>query len=98
MATTRRSVTAMARTMDTSRGLDTLGNLNSKMTELGAKLHQAGVPWDQIGEAVGTTRQGAAKRFGQTSTGRITGRRMAAAGAGRGGGRGRTGAGRNGRG
>lgn len=84
--------------MDTSRGLDTLGSLNTKITELGAKLHDAGVPWDQIGEAVGTTRQGAAKRFGQTTTGRITGRRMGTGGAGGARRGGRTGAGRNTRG
>lgn len=67
----------MARTLDTKRGLDTLGTLNTKMTELGTKLHNAGVSWGDIAEKIGTTRQAASRRFGggqtMSTTQRVTG-------------------------
>lgn len=58
----------MAKAMDTARGLELLGALHTKESDLVARLRDAGISHTAIATAMNSTPQGIAKRFPAAKT------------------------------
>ena len=60
----------------TKQQLGGLAKLNSQLITEANSIHAQGVPWGDIGGALGMTAQAASRRFNRTTTGRMLGGRQ----------------------